>query len=327
MNKDDRIALCMDDERFGQWKKSLHVPKTQTSYQILIEEYIAQSEARGKRKKYAFIEHLPHSIKWEMERKYKIDKLVSERNVLAIDVSDKLVRRACVLMNYIIVKLKELGAEVSVETYRVNQDNTKITWQSIVLYCSLVEERTKYRNLTSENSNKMIPPYEEIPTGKLSICFVAEESRVLLQFNDQDDKKLENQISEILFAFRNYVVNQQKAIDEKREQEHRQWIERRKAAELEEQQQKERQRILEQEKQKQQRITKHKQQIEGYIADWERTKRIQLYIEDLCENIDSISEDNRKRILIYCDMVRDLFRIEDRYRDIIRFVETVNSSE
>ena len=327
MNKDDRIALCMDDERFGQWLKSLHVPKTQTSYQTLIEEYIAQFEARGKREKYAFIEHLPHSMKWEMERKYKIDKLASKRNVLAIDVSDKLVRRACVLMDFIIVKLKELGAEISVETYKVNQDNTKITWQSIVLYCSLAESKTKYRNLSADNKNRMIPPYELIPTGKLSLCFTAEDYSEVFRFEDHADTKLEDQIADILTAFRTYVTKHQKAIDEKREQEHQQWLARRKAAELEEQQQKERQRILEQEKQKQQRITKHKQQIEGYIADWERTKRIQLYIEDLCENIDSISEEDRKSILIYCDMVRNLFKIEDRYRDIIRFVETSNSAE
>ena len=327
MNKDDRIALCMDDDRFGQWIKSLHVPKAQTSCQTLIEEYIAQSEARCKRKKYAFIEHLPQSIKWEMERKYKIDKLISERNVLAIDVSDKLVRRACVLMDYIIVKLKELGADISVETYRVNQDNTKISWQSIVLYCSLAELKTKYRNLSSENKSRMIPPYELIPTGKLSLCFIAEDNFEVFSFEDHEDTKLENRIAEILLAFRTYVIKQQKAIDEKREQEHQQWIERRKAAELEEQQQKERQRILEQEKQKQQRIAKQKQQIEGFITDWERTKRIHVYIEDLCANIDSVSEEERKSILNYCEMVKDLFRTEDRYRDIIRFVETCNATE
>ncbi len=327
MNKDDRIALCMDDDRFGRWAKSLHVPKTQTSYQTLIEEYIAQSEARSKRKKYGFIEHLPHSMKWEMERKYKIDKLVSERNVLAIEVSDKLIRRACVLMDYIIVKLKELGAEISVENYKVNRDNMKITWQSIVLYCSLTESKTKYRHLSSENKNRMIPPYEEIPTGKLSLCFNTEDHFVILSFEDHDDTKLENQITEILVGFRAYVINHQRAIDEKRKEEHHQWLERRKAAEIEELQQKERQRILEQEKQKQQRIAKYRQQIDGLIIEWERAKRIQAYVEELCENMDTFSAEERKSILIYCDMVKDLFRTEDRYRDIIHFVETCNSTE
>lgn len=322
MKKDDRISLCMDDAGFKQWTKNLHVPRNQTSYQTLIEEYMAQSEARRKRKEYAFLEQLPAAIRWEMERRYKMNKLVPKANVLAIEVSDKLVRRACILMDYLLVKLKELGADITVETYKVYQDNTKITWKSIELHCYLEELKTKNRNLSSENRSKMAPPYEEIPTGKLSLSFVTEEKDTVFTFRDQDGSRLEDQIIEILTSFRTYVVEKQKAVDEKRELEHQQWLARKKAEEEKEELRKEQLRILEQENRKKQRIAERKQQIEQYISDWERTKRIQAYLDDLYANMGSISEEDRKSIVLYCEIVRDLYKTEDRYRDIIQFVNT-----
>ncbi len=189
--------LLLDESAFNRWEKTLCVPKKTTGFSTLSEKYISQRESRQKNEKYRFIEFFPYDLKMELREKYKMNTPVLEENTLAIEVSDKAVRRACIFMDYLIEKLKDLGATVEVAQYGVRGDNTTIHWERIKLFCKMTEQTTSYRNRSKSPTGDMTPPYERIPTGEFILTFY-DEKKNGISFSDDGNNRLENQIQVIL---------------------------------------------------------------------------------------------------------------------------------
>ena len=158
MKTETGIGLCKDDTAFDRWKRNLSVPKKANAVSPLCEQYVKQREYRQKKEKYEYIEYLPNDIQWALKEKYGLRNLGSEQRTMAIHVSEKSVRRACIFMDYMAEKLKELGAQVEVDQYQERRDNTIITWNGVKLYCSLSEVMTTYRNTASTPTGDMTPP-------------------------------------------------------------------------------------------------------------------------------------------------------------------------
>lgn len=212
----------------------------------------------------------------ELREKYKMNNPVLEENTLAIDVSDKAVRRACIFMDYLIEKLKDLGATVEVAQYGVRGDNIIIKWERLKLFCELTEQTISYRNRSKYPAGDMTPPYERIPTGEFTLTFY-DEKKNGISFSDDGNNRIENQIQEILTGFRNFILPLKKLNDEARKKENQKWLEEKKRYE-----QRRAAEAAEEARKKQQECRK---QIYGLMSAWDLRKRAIDYIEELNNNL------------------------------------------
>lgn len=311
MKTDTRPRLLIDESLFEQWKKTLHVPKKTAGFSSLSEQYITQREYRQNKEKYKLIEYLPFDIKMELTEKFKLKTPVYESRTLAIDVGDKSVRRACLFMDYLIEKLKELGASVDVEQARIQTDNTVIHWEGVKLFCSLTEQTIRHRNRSVAPTGDMTPPYEKIPTGEFTLTFYNEESPGI-SFADDGDKRIEDRIQEIFTGFRTYILPLKKVADEKKEREHQEWEAAQKRWEL--------QKAAEEAEKQRKKLQEYKKQIYSLMTIWEQRKRAKEYVEELTNNLSTLPEAQQKKITKYCEMVLQLYSIENQYQEILDFI-------
>ena len=311
MKTDTRSGLLMDESLFERWKKTLQVPKKTAGFSTLSEQYIRQRESRQNKEKYELVKYLPYDIKMELTEKLKLKEPIGEARTLAIDVSDKSIRRACLFMDYLIEKLKELGARVDVEQYGARSDNTVITWEGVKLFCSLTEQTTRYRNRSIAPTGDMTPPYERIPTGEFTLTFY-DETKTGISFSDDGDKRIEDQIRDIFTEFRTYVLPLKKLVDEKAEKEHQKWEEERKRWALQQE--------AEEAEKKRKKLQEYKKQIYGLMTAWEQRKRAKEYVEELTANLSMLPEAQQEKITKYCELVLQLYSIENQYQEILDFI-------
>lgn len=311
MKTDKEPGLLMDESSFNQWKKTLQVPKKTAGFSALSEQYIRQWEYRQNKEKYSLVEFLPYGIKKELSEKLKLKPPIREERTLAIVVSDKSLRRACLFMDYLTEKLKELGASVDVEQFETRCDNTRIRWKGVKLFCSLTEQTTSYRNRTAVPTGDMTPPYERIPTGEFTLTFY-NEKKTGISFTDDGDRQIENQIQDIFTELRTYVLELKKIVDEENEKEHQRW--------LAEQKRWEQQRAAEEAEKERKRLREHKQQIYGLMTAWEQRKRAKEYVEEINNNLGILSEEQQKMVTEYCNLVLRLYTVENQYQDILDFM-------
>ncbi len=311
MKTDKGPGLLKDEAAFDQWKRTLQVPKKAAEYSVPIEQYIRLREDRQNNEKYKLIEFLPYDIKMQLAEKLKLKKTVSEERTLAIEVSDKELRRACLFMNYLMEKLKELGARVEVDQYEIRRDNTVIKWEGVTLFCHLTEQTTRYRNCAVVPTGDMTPPYEEIPTGELILTF-SDEKKTAISFADDGDKRIENQIQDIFTGFRTYVLQLKKLVDEEKEKEHQKWAAEQKRWEL--------RRAAEEAEKERNKLREYKQQIYGLMTAWEQGKRAKEYVGELNSNLGTLPEEQQEKVNEYCKLVLQLYTVENQYQDILDFM-------
>ena len=312
MKTETGIGLCKDDTAFDRWKRNLSVPKKANAFSPLCEQYVKQREYRQKKEKYEYIEHLPNDIQWALKEKYGLRNLGSEQRAMAIHVSEKSVRRACIFMDYMVEKLKELGAQVEVDQYQERRDNTIITWNGVKLYCSLTEVMTTYRNTASTPTGDMTPPYARMPTGRFYFTFFDEKNHDICSFTDEENNRIEDQIQNILSAFRTYVLNQRELIEIKNEEYNKKWEaerEREKARKAAEAAERDRKKLQEK-----------KQEIFRLMSSWEQMHRAKAYVEELSENLETLSPEQQSIINEYCQLVLRLYTVENQYQEILSFM-------
>ncbi len=316
MKTENETRLCEDELAFDIWTKSLCVPKRPAVFSSLAEEFISLTSIRQKAKKYEFVEYLPASIQREMRQKYKLNDSLRDRNILAISVSDSSVRRACIFMDYIIDKMKELGAIVKVEQYGERADNTIITWKSITLRCSLTEQKIKRRYIDTATNGDMTPPYAEIPTGELLFCFYDEGRKYMHTFTDQAGNRLEKQIKDIFAEFRTYVLQQQQLRKEEYEESLRKY-----EARIKEEKAQQAKKDAEEKKKKElEKQLTDKQTISNHLSYWEQVCHVQNYIGDLTNYMVNLSDTQKNIIADYCEIVRSVYSPESLLRDILEFM-------
>lgn len=316
INKFPKINI-FDNTEFEIWCKSLRVEKISSLYHPLIEQYCQERKDRMVRKKEKYIHELPITTQWNNNLKITVGK--DNKSVLNIQVSDALLKRACLFLDYLFHVVKAIEGTVRVITDR--DDNIIFEWPYVKVETQLLEIQVKQRDL-EEKAKSMRPRYDKIYTGQLMLRFdlldPKEKQQYTLQFQD-NDCTIEEQIGDIVSGIgrilreQKTVYEEEDKIRQKKELEERIRLD--KEIKLREQEW--------QEKKKVEEIKNRKVIIEQHMEKYQKIKLIEEYVT-LLRN-EQIEDRAKEKVLEdYCQFIEKLYIKDSFFDEVIDFMKIIH---
>lgn len=191
--------------RFAKWCNDIHVPRSLTDYETLINDYLKEMDYRKARDE----EHRFRDIIWHY--RYRTSKIAyrSNKAVLSITTSNRLNNRALRIANTIISLVKELDSKVEIK--QGETDNAVFSLSDQEFSFQIKERMIKRRSLLASKPDKIAnefrPLYEKVFSGILQIGFgqrpkYSEKDKPVREFvfEDAPAGKIEAQMGEIFQA-------------------------------------------------------------------------------------------------------------------------------
>lgn len=311
--------------RFAEWCNDIHVPRSLTDYEPLINDYLKEMDYRRARDE----EHRFRDIIWHY--RYRTSKIAyrSNKAVLPITTSKRLNNRALRIANTIISLVKELDSKVEIKQGEV--DNAVFSLSDQEFSFQISERMIKRRSLLAAQPDKVAnefrPLYEKVFSGILQIGFsqrpkYSEKDKPVGEFvfEDAPEGKIELQLGEIFKA----------VIRAANEAEIARIITRRENKAIAEEQR--RLRLIEEEKRRAlQQAEEHKRRkkqvsgnIEQRMEDWYKAQKLRKFARELEEYAGGISDEGTKELLaIYIDLINGKAEKHDPISDIVTEVKTI----
>ena len=318
--KNRRIDIN-NEEEFEKWLKDFHVSAAGKQFDSMIEDHNREIKEREMAAKDSYVENLPIRVRLTMRSEHSGHK--RNKNVMAINTSDKCRNRAYRFMNTFIEAIRELGGSIHVESGE-NEDNTCFSLLKSNYKCSIVESQVKYREIKNKEEKSMRPLYELKNIGKLEFSLYErgignnrkESLKQIYSVSDTDDLSLEDRIEEIFRLLRVNVIQRNAEIlaeegrhQKEYEQRMREWEEEKAREEHEKT-----------EKAKRERKRQNQSIIEKYMDKWEHMNRINAYIAFIRDDQTIMNEDKEK-LERYCTYIESLYDKGELYKEIYQFID------
>lgn len=328
----DELTLLTPEskDRFLSWCKNIKVPKRVDNYNQLLTDYQAEMKYRKERdEEHQFRDVMFLSLWQEMSRtkvKYRNNKAV-----LPISVSNKRATRALVLIDTLIHLVNELDGRVVVNSGEKDNASLRLLGQSFSFYLNEIMVKRRYL-LSDPNSENIVldfrPLYEKVPSGRFEIVFQEEnhleEGTSAKRFTDSEEAPVERQLGEIFTqlvrtAIRSKIseiISEREYKEEKKEQQ--------RLLEIEENKKKKLQAIAERARRKQHLV----ENIESEMVNWNKSKQLLQFAQELEEYVSSISDATDKELLTtYINLVRQKANKCDPLADILKEVRGIIDTE
>lgn len=304
-----------DETKLKKWCDSLKVPRYYQQNHHLVKQHEREMEARELNEHGAYFSR--EEIKFITGKEQELRNF--RENVLAIDVSKKLRKRAYTLMTFLIETISSVGGFVTVEgNRRSKRDNTTITWECCKAELFLKEDMKRGWNLKSENSkSNMQPYYQKVTTGRLHLTMRVQGE--VQEFEDTEEKLLEQQLDNIFFILFSLLISRNKKEEAKLERERKLREEREEERKMERlKTEQAEQAKLSQQKEREEK-NRQREAILAHMVKWGKIKQAEKYVSELRECFPKES----KLIDKYGELVNELFQPEQLYEEIHGFVKEI----
>lgn len=284
----------IDDEKlFRHWVISLK--KINKSYfHPKISEFNEMLQENAKMEKYSYLEKMPWDIKIEQERKLGIKKSYTHqerRNLLEINVSEKMQKSAYLIANQLIVGIEKLGGELT----SVWQSDVAKLELSPLKFRFMITELTKRRKLVQEESMK--PTYGRVSSGKLKLELKFDSDQKSYIYTTEDES-FNQQLEDIFGTIRGeYLLLRDTEIEKKR------------TKELEDKHQ----RLLEENK----KLEEEKVRIQKEIDEVQNSLKQEVFVHK--KKLEEILE-----IKSYTDKLRQVYSDVESLDKVERYIDKVN---